>query len=256
MRLPGGLPLLASGCALLALLAAGCSDGDEGEPPRPALERHVVGRGAAGATVLLPRRQTLPTVVFLHGWGAVDPRNYEPWLEHLARRGSAVVYPRYQTSALALPTTVLANAVLGVRAGLARAGARRWVAAGHSAGGALAADLAARAAAEDLPSPLAVFSAFPGRGLAGLPFRIPSADLSRIRPSVRILTLSGAMDRVVGGDTARAIVRDARRVPERHRLHLVVTRQGAADHLAPQRASRVSREEFWQRLDRLIEETG
>ena len=227
-----------------------CDSGDD--TPRPDVTRSQLGRGAASAVLWRPRRQTLPTVVFLHGWGAVDPRAYGPWVRHLVRRGSAVVLPRYQLSGLSLPAAALPNAVRGVRAGLARLPGRPWVAAGHSAGGALAADLAVGAIAEGLRPPLAVFAAYPGRGLAGVPLRIPATDPARIPSGVRILALAGADDRVVGAQTAKDIVVGADRVPRAQRRFVLVTRPDAADHLAPQRNDAAAREVFWPALDRLI----
>ena len=56
-----------------------------------------------------------PAVIFLHGWGATEPRFYGPWVEHLAREGNAVVYPRYQQSVAEPPAQVLGNAQAGIR---------------------------------------------------------------------------------------------------------------------------------------------
>jgi hypothetical protein len=110
------------------LLASACGGNDDGGRPHAA--RFEVGRGAAAAVVVRPAEQTRPTVVFLHGWGAVDPRAYGPWVRHLVARGSAVVLPRYQSSAVSLPAEALENALRGVRAAFARLpGERDWVAA-------------------------------------------------------------------------------------------------------------------------------
>ena len=57
-------------------------------------------------------------MLFLHGWGATEPHFYGPWLEHLARAGNAVVYPRYQDSFAEPPTQVLGNALVGIRTAL------------------------------------------------------------------------------------------------------------------------------------------
>ena len=250
-----------SGRALLAvaaaagLLTAGCGDDDGGD--RPQATRLEVGRGPAAALVVRPAEQTRPTVVFLHGWGAIDPRAYGPWVRHLVERGSAVVLPRYQTSALSLPAEALPNALRGVRAAFARLpGESDWVAAGHSAGGALAADLAAVARRAGLPRPRAVFAAYPGRGLAGVPLRIPAVDPAGLPRGIRLVALAGARDRVVGNAVARAIVASATPVPRSRRRFRLVTRPGAADHLAPQRADAAAREVFWSALDRLIARVG
>src|SRR5262245_53103621 len=37
-----------------------------------------------------------PVIVFVHGWQALEPFPYRPWITHLVRRGNIVIYPRYQ----------------------------------------------------------------------------------------------------------------------------------------------------------------
>ena len=191
-------------------------------------------------------------VLFLHGWGGKRPRFYRPWLEHLARAGNAVIYPRYQDSVVEPPPQVLGNVLAGVRAALARIDEDpgSLVVAGHSAGGALAADYAVIARSVRLPVPLAVFSAYPGRRLPRLPFGIPELDPGRIPASTRVVALAGTRDRVVGTRPARRL---ARLAGARQRSLVIVSDPAAADHLGPQRADAAARREFWARLDRLIE---
>jgi pimeloyl-ACP methyl ester carboxylesterase len=228
-------PLLAAA----ALLLAGCG-GEE-------LVTERIGDGPAAVTIIRPEGldDDVPVVLFLHGWGATEPRAYRPWLEHLAREGNAVVYPRYQDSFAEPPAQVLGNVVLGVRAALDRLDEDpgSLVAAGHSAGGALASDYAAVARSVGLPVPRAVFAAYPGRRFAGARIGIPEAGA--IPRGVAVLALQGADDRVVDQGAAREI-------GARGRL-LVIGAAGARDHLAPQRDDAVSRREFWDRLDALID---
>jgi acetyl esterase/lipase len=235
--------------AVLALLLAGGCGGGIG-PPK--LLTETVGSGPQTATIVRPDVDgRLPVVLFLHGWGATRPRFYRPWLEHLARAGNAVIYPRYQDSVVEPPPQVLGNVLAGVRAALARIDEDpgSLVVAGHSAGGALAADYAAIARSVRLPVPLAVFSAYPGRRLPRLPFGIPELDPRRIPASTRVVALAGTRDRVVGTRPARRI---ARRAGARQRSLVVVSAPDAADHLGPQRSDAAARREFWARLDRLI----
>src|ERR671913_1308633 len=37
-----------------------------------------------------------PVVIFLHSWGAVNPALYGGWIDHLARKGLLVLFPRFQ----------------------------------------------------------------------------------------------------------------------------------------------------------------
>jgi pimeloyl-ACP methyl ester carboxylesterase len=163
-----------------------------------------------------------------------------------------VIYPRYQDSFVDPPTQVLPAAVIGLRSALAATpGLRGLVAVGHSAGGALAADLAAVAAAARLPAPAAVLSLYPGRGLAGFDARLPPADLGAIPPGTRVDVLAGADDATVGTRYAREIARDATRADVTYTL---IEDPAVSDHLGPQRADAASRRTFWRRLDALISE--
>lgn len=236
--------------ALVAVLfAAGC-----GGEAKPELLTETVGSGPQTATIVRPDvDRRLPVVLFLHGWGGNEPRYYRPWLEHLAREGNAVIYPRYQDSVLEPPPQVLGNVLAGVRLALRRIDEdpRSLVVAGHSAGGALAADYAGIARSAGLPVPVGVFSAYPGRRLPQLPFGIPEVDPGRIPAATRLIVLAGTRDRVVGTRPARRL---ARRAGARTRQLVVVRDRATADHLGPQRADAAARREFWARLDRLIDE--
>ena len=233
-------------CALLLL--AGCGGGAKA----PRLITETVGRGPQTATIIRPDvDRRLPVVIFLHGWGATRPRFYRPWLDHLAREGNAVIYPRYQDSVLEPPPQVLGNMLAGVRLALARVDEdpRSLVVAGHSAGGALAADYAAIARSAKLPVPIAVFSAYPGRRLRGVPFALPELDPGRIAATTQLVALAGTRDEVVGMPPARRL---ARLAGARRRSLVVVSDPAASDHLGPQRADAAAQREFWARLDRLI----
>jgi acetyl esterase/lipase len=239
---------------LLALLVlAGCGGAEP--PPEPAPSRLItetVGRGVQQSTILRPDVDgPLPVVVFLHGWGAPEPAFYRPWLEHLARRGNAVVYPRYQDSFVLPPRQALGNVVAALRIALARPGLRTdsLVVAGHSAGGALAADYAALAATAGLPRPRAIFAAYPGRRLRRIPDGLPEIPPRLIAAGTRIVALASRADGVVGTRTARELVRGATRA--RARL-VLVDDPAAGDHVAPQRADAAARRTFWAPLDRLI----
>jgi acetyl esterase/lipase len=238
---------------LAALVLAGCGGGALTEQRRGDLVYARGGDGPGRVTVIRPARAAgpLPLVLFLHGWGATEPRFYAPWLEHLARAGNAVIYPRYQDSVAEPPPQVLGNALAGVRRAVGAIDARpdSLVVAGHSAGAALAADYAAIAVSVGLPEPRAVFAAYPGRAFRGAPFRIPAVDPARIPAGTRLLVLRGARDRVVDPRDALAIYRGATRA--RRRL-VVIRAPGASDHLGPQRATAAARRAFWDRLDRLI----
>ena len=161
--------------AFAAAVAAGpvAADGGPRPPPPPAtgfgapLAAPALVRGevenpslpSAKVTWLRPATATadgpaLPVVLFLHGFGARGPEPYLALLEHLARRGAAVVYPvypaldararhsRYDTMWLGVEAGLEAVRASGARLDLARLGV-----VGHSFGGGAAPAIAARAAA-------------------------------------------------------------------------------------------------------------
>jgi dienelactone hydrolase len=238
---------------LLALVLAGCGGDGLHEESRGDLVYATGGEGPGRVTVIRPAEaeEPLPAVLFLHGWGATEPRFYGPWLEHLARAGNAVIYPRYQDSFAEPPSQVLGNALVGIRTALEHADvdADSLVAAGHSAGGALAADYAAVARRVGLPPPRAVLSIYPGRAFRGIRAAIPAAG--PVPDGTELVVLTGSDDGIVDPRDARAIYRTAE--TEERELDLI-TIGGASDHIGPQRATPVARRVFWERLDALLAE--
>jgi acetyl esterase/lipase len=265
--------LLATAVPLLIvvglLVSAGLGGG--GEPRRPpadaspraqafvpaGAQRVDVGSAARGAAIFRARDAGTPgpVVVFLHGWSVVDPASYGQWIGHLVRAGATVVYPTYQAAPFVDTVTPLANTLVALRLALAevRVAPGRLVVAGHSAGGALAADYAASARAAGLPAPAAVFSVYPGRSLRGIPLRIPTVSARTIPAATRVLVLAGARDRVVGTRVARTIVRTATRA---HATLRIVRDPAVDDHGAPLRSEPAARRAFWAPLDRLVAATG
>jgi acetyl esterase/lipase len=236
----------AAALALVAALVAGCGGDEDAGRER---QRFVVGSGPASATVVVPAGGSKGRlgVVFLHGWGMVEPETYGPWIDHLAARGHVVIAPRYQESGSSPSDQALPNAVRGVRAALERTpGLTALVTAGHSAGGALAADLAAIAPGERIPRPRAVFAVYPGRGLRGVFEPMPEVDLGAIPRSTRVVAWAGDDDPVVGTAPAELI---ARATGGRYRL---IRDDAVDDHAAPQRSDAPSRRLFWSELDGLI----
>lgn len=220
-------------------------------------ERIDVGEGAQAAAIFRPVGSSGapgPVVILLHGWVAIDPERYGSWIGHLVRQGITVIFPAYQTKPAYDTTTPLANLLTGVRAALAQVlvAPGRLVIAGHSVGGALAADYAAVAADHGLPVPAAVFSVYPGRKLRHLRVPIPATDLAQIAPGTSVLALAGERDTAVGSGTARRIVQMATRAEATLR---VITDDAVDDHSAPRRAGGASQRTFWAPLDALVAAT-
>ena len=220
-------------------------------------ERTDLGTGAQAVAIFRPSGTSgapRPVVIFLHGWVAIDPARYGPWIGHLVRRGNTVVFPAYQTRPAYDTTAPLGNVLAAVRAALAQVAVApgRLVVAGHSAGGALAVDYAATAADNGLPVPAAVFSVYPGRKLRHLDVPIPSADLTRIAPGTRVLLYVGERDTAVGSGTGHGIARGATQAD----VTLRTVRGDAVDtHRSPRTFDGAAQRTFWAPLDALIAAT-
>jgi acetyl esterase/lipase len=203
-----------------------------------------------------PRRG--PTVVFFHGWGLTGPTAYRSWLRHLTSGGSTVIVPRYQTSLRTSSEAVPDNALAGVRSALRRLRPRPRgvVVVGHSVGGILAVDYAARARELGLPPALAVMAVLPGGALRDMP-PVPEDDPASLPSTIRrLLVLASPTDRVVGTTPAQAIFEGAVNVPDARRRLIEVHDPVAGDHFAPVVGSVAARRTFWSPLDRILSLVG
>jgi acetyl esterase/lipase len=214
--------------------------------PHKAIRRIELGEGPRSYWLFEPADptpETAPVVVFNHGWFAVNPGVYGAWIEHLVRKGRIVIAPRYQRDWSTPPANFLPNGLVAVRDALdvlstspahVRPDRSKFVLMGHSAGGNLAAQMAAVAAEADLPIPKAVISIFPGEVL---PSRKP--DLANVPASTLLVVLAGEQDVVVGDQRAREIFAETTSIPL-DRKKFILYRSDLrgyphfrADHLAP-----------------------
>ncbi|HSE16607.1 MAG TPA: alpha/beta fold hydrolase [Pyrinomonadaceae bacterium] len=193
-----------------------------------------------------PRPRTAPVIVFLHGWGGMNPLYYGAWVDHLVRRGNIVVYPRYQSNLLTpikdfLPNTLSAvkDAVHRLRTerGHVTADFGKFATVGHSLGGLLAANVAALANESKLPRVRAVMAVEPG--ITESPINVPLADLKKIRADTLLLAIAGDRDGLVRDADAKRIYYESKRVPEQNKdfIMLVSDSHGQpgleASHRAP-----------------------
>jgi acetyl esterase/lipase len=155
-----------------------------------------------------PQPEDAPLVVFLHGWGGVDPRSYGAWIAHIVRKGRIVVYPRYQVNLRTPAAEMQANAIRAVRAAVERLSSNgpvrprgdRWAWVGHSFGGFLTANLAAAWEEEGFAPPGAVMAVQPGASLVA-----ELGSLSSVPADTLVLVVVGADDPLVGDAMARRI---------------------------------------------------
>lgn len=188
-----------------------------------------------------------PMVVFIHGWGAMSPNIYGAWIEHLVLRGNIVVFPRYQRDMATASVFFTDNTVHAVRNAVNTLrrddhvipDMDRVVFAGHSVGGVLAPNLAARADGRFVPRPAAVFSIQPGiTQRPGKWWGVPLEDLRKIDRQTLLVTCAGTDDGTTGDHDARRIYRAAANVPgERKSMLLYRTdRHGEPDLVADHRS--------------------
>ncbi|GJE19174.1 poly(ethylene terephthalate) hydrolase family protein [Methylobacterium marchantiae] len=166
-----------------------------------------------------------PVVVFLHAWGSPNPQPYGAWIDHLARAGYLVLFPRFQEVNRTRPADATGNAEKLVKAALsdlendpdARPNPKRVALIGHLAGAPIAANLAADAENAGLPVPRLVFAIMPG-GIASDPRSrgVVLRDLSKIAPETLLITVIGDRDARAADLAARRLLRESSAVaPER-----------------------------------------
>ncbi|ACB24714.1 acetyl esterase/lipase [Methylobacterium sp. PvP062] len=208
------------------------ADGAGGVGDRKAtVTKRLLGRGtastyafyAAGAAPEAGR----PVAIFLHGWGAVNPQSYGGWIDHLARQGWLVLYPRFQEVNRTRPADAPAIAESLVKAALAEISTDgeakpdlgRVAMIGHLAGAPLAMDLAAAAKAQGLPVPKLIFAVTPGGIASGPKSRgIALTDLSAIDPATLLVTMVGDKDTRAADLAAKRLLREASAVPLERKL--------------------------------------
>ena len=187
-------------------------------------------------------------VVFGHGWGAMSPDYYGAWITHIVRRGRTVILPRYQANLRTPVRDFTGHALAATKRALEELRApghvapdeRGLVFVGHSMGGLVAANLAARAARGELPPPLALMAVEPGKTWRETsPIVFPLEDLSGLPPSLLLVTLVGDDDELVGEIDARKVYLGASRVSPLNKgyVRMFSDDYGApelrADHRAP-----------------------
>jgi dienelactone hydrolase len=211
-----------------------------------------------------PKPESAPVVIFNHGWAGMLPRFYRRWIRHIVKRGSIVIYPRYQRSILTPSERFTPNLVAAVRAALeelqrgghVRPDLDRVAAVGHSMGGVLSANLAAAARRERLPELKALMCIEPGMGP-----RDVLEDFSEIPADTLMLGVLGEDDSYVTEEIARRILTEAVLVKKENKNLITVLTDNhgkpalSADHFAPtdRNLNALSWYGFWKWFDALCD---
>jgi dienelactone hydrolase len=170
-----------------------------------------------------------PVIILLHAWGAVNPQIYGGLVDHLARKGYLVLWPRFQEVGKTRPADATANAVTLVKEAFAaladdpaaRPDTNRVAAIGHSAGAAIAVNIAAMAKTEGLPVPKLVLGLMPGGVATDAKSRgIVLADLAQIDPSTMLIMMSPDRDHLPADRTGRRILKEAASVPVERKVFM------------------------------------
>ena len=193
---------------------------------------------------------TAPVVLFNHGWGGMNPKNYGAWIEHLVLQGIIVIFPVYQTATSVPPRLVTEHAIGAFRDALGniqsgphiRPDLDKVVAIGFSMGATISINIASLAALEKLPPIRGVLLANPGDArhvTRGDEAKSIIGDLSKVPGDTVVITVVGDSDKLVGDGTATDIAKGLCAIPENRRpIHVFHTasngsRTVTAGHGAP-----------------------
>lgn len=179
-----------------------------------------------------PKPDSAHVIVFMHGYGALNPMAYGGWIKHLVRKGNIVIYPRFQRDMLLTPTEQFpANAAKGIRDALkalktgdhVRPIDGPLIMLGHSYGAATAAYLAVKYKQYGIPQPKGLLLCAPGTGpMNGAKLD----DYSKMPADTKLLIVNSNDDQVVKEKFQRTIFNTAVNTPTRNFLKLYADEYG------------------------------
>ncbi|MEO0474912.1 MAG: alpha/beta fold hydrolase [Planctomycetota bacterium] len=212
------------------------------------------GEPGDGYWILEPRQrdeQARPVVLFVHGFGATHYNIYEAWITHLVRRGNVVVYPRYHAGGIVDPKTFTETAARAAAEALARCDGKKHALVdtdtltmvGHSLGGTIIANLAARPEHYNLPTPKALMLLTPGdtrsdKGLGAL-FPKITEDHSTIKHGTLMLIVDAEGDYFVSPKAGQRILDNAKVIGKQDKRRLLMQTDAhgepsiVSDHMLP-----------------------
>jgi len=218
------------------------------------VDSNAYGEGENEYWIIEPRdtwEKPLPVILFVHGKGLTNFSAYRTWINHLVLKGNIVIYPAYHTGGLVDPTTFTNNTANAAAQALARcdgtqhklADTGRFTMVGHSLGGTIIANLAARPEYYNLPAPKALMLLQPGdtksdKGIGAL-FPSITEDHSTIPQRTLMLIVDSSNDYFVSPNAGQRIVDNATSVDpqDKRRLLLATDNHGEpaiiVDHMLP-----------------------
>jgi pimeloyl-ACP methyl ester carboxylesterase len=192
-----------------------------------------------------PTPDSAPVVVFNHGFLATDPAYYIGWIKHLTRNGNIVIFPAYQKM-FTSPGSFTDNAITIVKNALSELESGRHVTPelnnlaviGHSAGGAIAINVAARAAKAGLPALKALILVEASDGSDILQGGMFETDAFSGLPNTLLLAIVGDKDNIAGSAFSEKAIKDSTKIPAANKNMIVLhsddygTPALKADHIA------------------------
>ncbi len=195
-----------------------------------------------------PKPLSAPTIVFMHGWGAISPTFYRAWIDHIVRKGNIVIYPRYQKDITTPSDNFTPNTIRAVKNAIKELQTGdhvipqldKFAIVGHSVGGLISINLASLAASEGLPQAGAVFAVEPGKSRSSNDTKGPVLEnITNMPSNTLLLTLSGDQDNWVGQKDAKMIIRETIQIPKENKdfVEMITDEHGyppiTADHFFP-----------------------
>jgi acetyl esterase/lipase len=190
-----------------------------------------------------PKPDSAHVVVFVHGYGGINPVIYGKWIKHLVRKGNIVIYPRYQLDML-IPRTpqFTENVATGVKAALEELGKEGHVKpivshlafVGHSWGGVITANLCKQYQEYGIPQPHVAFLCAPGTSI------LKGGRLEEyggMPPNLSLLIAVSDEDAIVGDEFALQVFKEAKGVKQRNLVRFYTDTHGTpplvANHNQP-----------------------
>lgn len=212
------------------------------------------GKGAEAYWILEPKRRVdkpLPVVLFVHGLNQTDYSVYRSWIMHLVRSGNVVIYPRYQAGNIVDPATFTGESAKALHRALDRCDGQQHPQVdhqqlsmiGHSVGGTIIANLAARPEYYGIPVPRALMLLQPGdtRADQGLGALLPTLteDHRTIAKGTLMLIVDVANDYFVSPKAGQRIYEQAIGIDAKDKRRLLMQTDAhgkpalIADHMLP-----------------------
>ncbi len=215
--------------------------------PHAGISKNQYGDGALAYWIYTPSNPvpaSAPVILFLHGWNGMNPYYWGGWIDHLVKRGNIVIFPVFQTSSKDKPDEMIQNAIQGTKDALerlkrsdsVRPDLDKFAIVGHSFGGGLTAQIAARVVKAELPIPKAIMPVEPGwRGSSDY----PTDPLSMIPSSVLMLVVVGDQDQFAKSRQGKTIFDMTKQIPNDHKRYIILQSDDhgnpplLADHSSP-----------------------